>query len=87
MPSELIHINSVEDLAQMRGWVIDDFIYDAEHMQIAIEIHNILAPNRVRITMQQSLSFTFGQPGIIQYVPLMMFHTEDIPNQVGEKES
>ena len=81
MPSEVISINTPDDLAKLNGWMIDSLRYDVATMQIIVEVHNILAPNKVRLRIGELVSFSFGQKGIIHYGPMFIFNTEDIPNE------
>lgn len=78
MASTQIIINTYEDLAQLNGWRIEDFRYDAVQGRLVLEIGNLLAPNRVRIYMQQQTQFGFPQPGLIVYTAQIGFTTEDI---------
>ena len=77
-------INTPADMAQIKGWMIEDFRYDAAARQIVLEVSSILAPNKVRIRINQSINFAFPQVGVIVYTPLVMFNTEEIPNEVVE---
>jgi hypothetical protein len=78
MTSEILPIKTVEDFSRAKGWMVEDFRYDPEGMQMILDVSSLLAPNKVRIMLKQNVAFAFPAPGCISYQTILGVSSKDI---------